>query len=255
MVYRISHDEVQKAQDEYKKNYAPFKPFVVAEWEKGYIAESFTNVISTQNGMDTDDYCIDEDNKLERYLKLANINPPGNALLLGTGTGREVVLAKSLGFQAAGTTLGSRNVDYGILHLGLGEEELIECLNESLPWKSNTFDVIAGFQVFEHTMMPLIFLLEQGRVLKKGGKLILEWPPASTHSGGDNPHHQVCFTPGQARDLMLKAGFTNIQLVYGNGDSVKEEDLWKSENIGGMLVAIGTKSDPKQSYIANHWSK
>jgi len=72
-------------------------------------------------------------------------------------TGPRPDLAKEMGFNAVGTTLGSRNVDYGVENLKLNVKEIGECLNEVLPFPSEYFDVVAGFQVFEHALAPLLF--------------------------------------------------------------------------------------------------
>ena len=180
-------------------------------------------------------------------------------LLLGTGTGREVLVAKDMGFDVVGITFGSRNVDFGKDYLGLSDQDQIETLAEVLPFDRETFDVVAGFQIFEHAMSPLIFLLEQGRVLKYGGQLILEWPPAALYTYGDNPHHQVCYTPGQAQALFEKAGLGDVKLFYNDLTPVPVDDLWRGDQHerGGdqnhMLVATGIKKPSTQAYVNKIW--
>ena len=204
------------------------------------------NLVATQNGMDTDDYCIIDGNKVEKYLSYL---PSGSeVLILGTGTGRELLVAKEMGLKVTGTTLGSRNIDFGVDELGLARTELIECLNEDLPFLSGTFDCVAGFQVFEHTLAPLLFLLEQSRVLKIGGRLILEWPPADKFTMEDNPHHQVCFTPGQAYALFQKAGFKDIKVYYDDLSPIPDSEMWKGDQ-DKMLCIEGVKAQPQKDYI------
>lgn len=246
----ISDEESIAQQNEYKKNYPPFRPFRVSSKNKEKIALRFENLVSTQNGQDTDDYALIENNKVKKYLDY--LEKGARVLLLGVGTGREVLAAKYLGFNAVGTTLGSRNIDFGIKYLDLSEEELIECLNEVLPFPRETFDVVAGFQVFEHTMAPLLFLLEQSRVLKIGGKLLLEWPPADKFHMDDNPHHQVCFTPGQAKALFQKAGFSDIKLYYDDFTPIAEEDFWRGDQ-DKMLVIEGKKVHCGKDYVRRSW--
>ena len=116
------------------------------------------------------------------------------------------------------------------------------------------FDMVAGFQIFEHAMSPLIFLLEQGRVLHSGGSILLEWPPANDlYSGGDNPHHQVCYTPGQAKALMEKASFSNIKLFYDDMTVIPEEEYWKGEQ-QKMLCVSGTKLKARDMYVRRAWA-
>jgi len=244
-MYRATEEEIQADQREYKKSYPPFEPFTVSDTIRNAIADRFSLFITTQNGMDTDDYCVADNNKTERFL--SGMSTGSRVLILGTGTGREVVVAKDMGLKAVGTTLGSRNVYFGTHYLGLGEDELLECINEALPFGSASFDMVAGFQVFEHTIAPLIFLLEQRRVLKPGGKLLLEWPPADKFHMDSNPHHQVCYTPGQAEALMKKAGFRNIKLYYDDLTPIAPEDFWRGDQ-DKMLVVEGIKSAATLSY-------
>ena len=86
-------------------------------------------------------------------------------------------------------------------------------------------------------------------MLKIGGDLILEWPPANEEfSMGSNPHHQICFTPGQAKALMQKAGFDNIELFYDNLNRIPLEEYWKGDQ-KSMLVIKGTKIKSSSEYI------
>jgi SAM-dependent methyltransferase len=251
-LYRITEAEANKQRNIYKKNYNPWKPYSLTQTAKQKIGNFFADLITTQNGQDTDDYCVTDNNKVERYLSKL---PRGKLLLLGVGTGREILIAKELGFDTVGITLGSRNIDFGKQYLGLKENEFFECILEALPFKKETFDIIAGFQVFEHALSPLLFLMEQGRILKEKGLLILEWPPANEQfSAGENPHHQICYTPGQAKALYEKAGFENIDLLFDDMSSIPSTDYWKGEQTK-MLLIKGNKSNSQQSYIKKCWEK
>lgn len=251
MVYRVSQDEVLKVQEEYKKNYAPFRPFTFSPAHIQMLGYKYANVLTTQNGRDTDDYPVMEGvDKVQRYL---SNNEGKRVLILGVGTGREVVSAKELGMDVTGVTFGSRNIDFAIKHLGLNNLEIVEAAIECLPFNSRTFDIVAGFQVFEHAMSPLIFLIELGRVLKPGGKLILEWPPASEqYSLGANPHHQICYTPGQAVALFQKAGFTNIKVYLDDMSIIPESEYWKGEQ-QKMLCCEGIRGPANQEYLQKAW--
>lgn len=249
-MHRVTDEEIQAVQAEYKRNYKLFRPFQASTENGVKLANSFLNLVTTQNGMDTDDYCVGDTNKVERYI--GDVLPGKRILILGTGTGREVLVAKGLGHEAVGTTLGSRNIDFGLEYLGLAPHELLECLNEALPFTPETFDYVLGFQVFEHTLAPLLFLLEQSRVLKLGGKLLLEWPPADLFSMEDNPHHQVCFTPGQAYALMQKAGFGDIKLFYDDMTPIPDDQLWRGDQ-KKMLCVEGIKVKCYKDYVQRAW--
>ena len=55
------------------------------------------------------------------------MRPNSRVLFLGTGTGKELLIAESLGFDAYGTTLGTRNIGFGIDCLGLSSDKFFEC--------------------------------------------------------------------------------------------------------------------------------
>lgn len=251
MKYRVTEEETIAQGEKFRRNYPPFKPFALTDQEKMRIGEGYMNLFTTQNGQDFDDYGMtDHSDKTARYLP--HLRPGDSILLLGTGTGREVLAAKSVGLKAIGTTFGSRNVAFAKI-LGLTDEEILEVACETLPFAANTFDAVAGYQIFEHTLSPLLFLLEQSRVLKMGGKLMLEWPPAKDYSQGDNPHHQVCFTPGQARALFEKAGFGDIKLYLDDMSPVAEEDMWRGDQTK-MLCIEGVKVPCFKDYVLRHWA-
>lgn len=246
----VTHDDVMKVQEEYKKNYPPFQPYKLNDQEIMSLGNKYYNLITTQNGPDTDDYVMPEVNKITKHLTTYKDK---RALLIGVGTGREVKAALDLGVDADGITLGSRNVEFGRRYLGLGDR-LKEAALEILPADKETYDIVAGFQIFEHCMSPLLFLLEIGRILKMGGKVLLEWPPAADHTGEENPHHQICYTPGQARALLLKAGFRNVELYYDDTmTTIPESDYWNGDQ-KRYIVVVGTKVPPEQDYIRRAWN-
>lgn len=249
-MHRITAEECYKIWADYRSNYPQFRPFTLSQQQQQLIGNKFWNVITTQNGQDFDDYSVGDDNKVEKYCKDI---PKGSAVLfLGTGTGRETKVALDMGLNAVGLTLGSRNVEFGKRYLGLTDQMHWEGICEILPYPKETFDAIFGFQIFEHAMAPMLFLLEQGRVLKPNGKLMLEWPPAKDYTMGDNPHHQVCFTPGQAHALFLKAGFKDVKLYFADGSTVPEEELWRGDQ-NQMICIEGTKGSAHHEHIRRAW--
>lgn len=188
------------------------------------------------------------------YIDRVPVNKPakymqnferGKVLFVGTGAGWEVKHALDLGFDAYGNTLGKDNIVFGREKLSLSLDRFVEGPNEVLPFPSSTFDVVAGFQIFEHTIAPSLFLLEQNRVLKIGGTLLLEWPPSHPTSSHD-PKHQICLTPGQAEALLLKTGFGEITMRYSNYVDgkiipVPPEHYWQGHPEHGYVVAQAKK--------------
>lgn len=238
-MYQIKKEWMLSQAATYKKEYHSFRPFSLSTIEERVFLEKFLKLVSSQDGQDVDDYIVDKDffdkkigDKIFYYLN--KFSRDKKVLLLGVGSGRETLAANQLGFTTTGITLGSRNIDFGLEILNLPKEIHLEMLTESLLFKDLSFDIVAGFQIFEHSLIPSLFLAECFRVLKKDGILILEWPPAKALDGREwhgyeNPHHQICYSPGQAKSLCLKAGFKRIDLFYpleAGLEKITEEHYW-----------------------------
>lgn len=250
MKWKCTDEEMQAQQVEYKKNYPKWEPFDSFH-SVNKIGRHFANLITMQNGQDTDDYFMNENHKVYRYIK--DIPAGKSILFLGTGTGREVVAARvDGGLNAYGLTLGNRNTYFAAHYLGAELSTITEGLNEAMPISSESFDYVHGYQVWEHAIAPLIFLLEVGRVLRMGGQVLLEWPPGKDYSMDANPHHQICYTPGQAIALMKKAGFTDIHCTKDNGEQIPDDQIWQNDQ-DYMLVVRGIKSPATQEYIRKAW--
>lgn len=212
------------------------------------LLERYLDALESQRVKSFEDYALDENSKFVRYLKRW---PKGSKVLhLGCGTGREVLVGKSMGLHSMGITLGIENVAFGRHILGLTEDEIVHAPCEATPFKAESFDAVLGCQIFEHAAAPMMFLLEQGRVLKMGGEIVLEWPAASAHATNEeDPHHQVCYTPGQARGLLMKAGFRDIKLFYNDMSPILEENWWMGEQGKGYVIAVAKKAPSDVDYI------
>lgn len=107
-------------------------------------------------------------------------------------------------------------------------------VEKPLPFRDKSFDIIFHQDVVEHVEKPFLFLLEQYRVLKKGGILIvgtpnlfrpinvlklvfgkLNFPVKMGHNIeiGDYVHIQE-FYEQQLKVLLQESGFKNIEVVH-----------------------------------------
>lgn len=193
-------------------------------------------LLNSQNGPNYDDYTVHENSNVIRYVKFWS-PPPADLLIMGTGSGREVVQARSVGYNATGTTLGKENLPFAKWKFGL---DLHYGENCSLPYPDESFDIVAAFQVFEHCHAPYLFLIECNRLLRQGGTLMLEWPPyIGTKDGSleykdqiqdymgkyedDNLHHACCWTPAQARIMTRRCNFEDVEVFISGVDGVETE--------------------------------
>lgn len=222
--YTTTAEECEEQCKKFRENYPKFTPFLITKDGQERIIKNLQHLISFQDGQDFDDYMVIDGGKVKKYTEFFSTKGT-EMLLLGVGSGREILAAESLGYNAYGTTLGSRNVAFAKC-LGVNSDKILREINEALPFQDCSFDIVCGFQVFEHTISPSMFLLETARVLKNNGHVVLEWPFPSEQTGGSSHHHQICFTPGQALALLDKAGFCEIKAYYSNLDNVPEELYW-----------------------------
>ena len=241
-MYRTTKETIGPNSPGVKESYKPFRPYQLTEHQKNRIIENYEKFLSIQDGQDIDDYAILDNNKWEDYL--SPYQPGSKMLLVGVGSGRELLLCKDMGFDVVGITLGSRNIDFGKDFLGLTDDEFIESTADAMPFEANIFDVVCAFQTLEHMISPSLFLVEQNRVLKLGGSIVLEWPPPKIFTGGGHGHHQICLLPGQVKALLEKNGFGYVELFYRTLENIPESEYWSDTQVRGkskMLCARATK--------------
>jgi len=226
--YSITQQEMNEQTIKFKNNYPKFEPYnlKISQHENQY--EKYHYLIEKQNGPDFDDYIIDENHKIYRYLE-KYFTTGEELLMVGCGAGREVLAALSIGLCPRGITLGSRNIEFATKYIGVPSDRICESIVEDLPFPSKSFNGVFAAQTAEHFIAPSVCLLEINRVLIDGGKLFLEWPPSKDFHGGDNHHHQICYAPGQMMSLLQKTGFGEIEFTKDNLESIPESDIWRCD--------------------------
>ncbi|KKN22539.1 hypothetical protein LCGC14_0914040 [marine sediment metagenome] len=241
-LYTVNQKEIETQHGIFNGLDKDYVPFSLSDDQLLDLGRKFYICLTTQDyETRIHDYPIDEtNNKPWKYLQ--SLYEGTKVLFVGTGAGREVLIAQKMGLDAYGVTMGSNNINFGREVLGLTPDHFVNSCNELLPFPPETFDFVAGFQILEHAVSPLLFLLEQSRVLKEGGKILLEWPAASNHgTHGADPQHQVCYTPGQAEGLLLKSGFDNISLFYNDMSPIPKENYWMGEQDKGYVIVTAEK--------------
>lgn len=86
-------------------------------------------------------------------------------------------------------------------------------INSRFPFKDNEFEAVNCQHVLEHLENPLFVLREMGRVLKKGGKLVIVTDPPSKYFWDDYTHKRP-FTPASLSQITYSAGFKNYSAYY-----------------------------------------
>ncbi|MBT9146241.1 MAG: putative S-adenosylmethionine-dependent methyltransferase [candidate division WS2 bacterium] len=135
----------------------------------------------------------------------------GNVLEVGSGDGYglRILSKKAVNYTA---------VDKFPTDLsGVGENvQFVQANIPPLPFESNSFDYVVGFQVIEHIDNDKDFCKEIARVLKPGGKLLLT-TPNRTMSLTRNPFHIREYLANELHSLMAQT-FSKVEVkgVFGN---------------------------------------
>lgn len=128
----------------------------------------------------------------------------GKLLDVGSGNGAFVDLTREMGY----TSYGVDYVNHKWTYYG--------SLND-VKFPTEYFDVVTIHDVLEHFVDPLKTLKEARRVLKPGGRLIVDFPNYFSEAGKHHwrpIQHLWYFTEPQVKELLEKAGFYMTEVDY-----------------------------------------
>jgi SAM-dependent methyltransferase len=165
---------------------------------------------------------------LERLLE--RVRPPGRTLEIGCGHGAFVGLLAELGFDAMGIDLSPWVVDFARRTFGVAARQGTLATLDLEPG----FTCIAAFDVLEHLADPLDTLRRCASLLEPDGVLLLQTPCYR----GEGPdwamfqpdEHVYLFTEAAARDLLLRAGFRDVDVR----PSLFPYDMWIAATRGKL---------------------
>jgi len=139
----------------------------------------------------TENYFLWRKKKVRRICKSLNISSFSNKKILevGCGIGAICSAVKELGGDITGIDI-SFNVVSKARSLCNKHVNFL-CMNaEKLAFKSNSFDFLILSSMVEHVSNPEIIIMEGLRVLKRGGRMYVDFPPYYSFVG----HHLYDFT-------------------------------------------------------------
>jgi len=144
--------------------------------------------------------------------------PGGTLLDVGCGSGSYLLAMQNLGWQVLGVEPSERAVTHA---RAAGLTVWATTLEES-PLSPSSIDVITFWHVGEHLPNPLATTRHARKLLRSGGRLIVEVPNAESMQARvfrkywfhlDQPRHLTMWSPQTLSDLLRQAGFERVTLV------------------------------------------
>jgi SAM-dependent methyltransferase len=179
---------------------------------------------------------------------LQDIEAGGMILDIGCGGGLFPGMLRERGYRAVGLDLSPQAAALAWKQHGVpavaGE------LNLS-PIAANTCAAVTMFHVLEHLDQPECYLREAHRLLRPGGRLIVQVPNAASWqfallgaawNGVDTPRHIHLFRDSDLEKLLVKSGFTPLRKKYFS---------WR-DNPAGLATSIAPSLDPMARRVRGH---
>ena len=149
----------------------------------------------------------------------------GTLLDVGCGNGRYLLTMRSLGWQVQGVELSEDGLKVcRSAGLEVHHGELL-----SASFSADSFDVITARHLIEHVPDPHSFMAELARILKPGGKLIIETPNSEALGrvclgpkwfANEVPRHLVLFSSISLLALAQEYGLKNSSINYSTGPKI-----------------------------------
>jgi SAM-dependent methyltransferase len=173
----------------------------------------------------------------------------GSLLDVGCSYGFFLNVARRHGWSVKGVEMGSRPSEYARTKYGL---DVFEGSLQQADFADSSFDVVTLFHVIEHFRNPLDLLSTIGRILKKGGSLVILTPNIeSLHSQIlgkawtwlSPPDHLFYFSRRSIGLALRKCGFrgASISSITVDADNFLVQ-------LGSTLIS--THQTPKKSQVA-----
>jgi len=166
---------------------------------------------------------------------------------IGCGKGTHLREFQKLGYIA-----------YGVDKLEEAEElspdlkiKIANLENEAIPFPDNSFDVVLGKQVLEHIHCPDYMMDEIYRVLKPGGRLILELPDYAKHKNFYADYtHVTPFVLESLSNILLIHRFKVVEVRR----FYQLPFLWKMPLLSFLIPFFRLFPEPKRP-LKNYWTK
>lgn len=123
------------------------------------------------------------------FLEMADVLKPGMPILeIGTGTGGMLSHLIKTGLDVRGVEINAQHIAKSIELFG--DLPVTKVDGVELPFDDDSFDAVIGFDVFEHIPDSDAHLREVTRVLRPGGKYLMQTPNKWTNTVFETIRHR-----------------------------------------------------------------
>jgi ubiquinone/menaquinone biosynthesis C-methylase UbiE len=159
--------------------------------------------------------------ELQKLVAMAQPAPTARALDIATGGGHTALAFAPHVAHVTATDLGLGMLEAARTHLtgkGAANVDYLACDAECLPFASGTFDLVTCRIAPHHFPDPFRFVMEAARVLRAGGRLVVQDQLTPEHERAAryldsferlrDPSHVRVYSESEWRGMFLDAGLT-----------------------------------------------
>lgn len=162
---------------------------------------------------------------LETFTQYLPLIRHPHILDIGAGAGIDLKVLKDKGYDVTGIGFGEDNIRYAKEKLGI---KLIQMDMHALNFKDETFDGILSIQTFEHALSPFIVASEISRVLKSGGRALIDTPDPDDEAMW-SLHHPTLLYPMQLTRLF---SLVNLKVITDLSRKHRTQIIFEKEKAG-----------------------
>jgi len=139
----------------------------------------------------------------ESYCPVDKYN---KVLEIGAGAGIDASILRKLGYDITCIGFGDKNIEYAKTKFGIDIKQIDM---HDMTFDDKSFDSIISIQTFEHSTIPTLAVKEMYRVLRKGGRVLIDVPDAHDVSMWTLAHPNLML-PFQLKLFFKLRGFKTI---------------------------------------------
>lgn len=152
----------------------------------------------------------------QRYRFAAGFCKDKEVLEVACGSGQGLGYIARVAKKIVGSDIDENNLNFAKKHYQSSENIEIRAFDaQEMPFTDSSFDVVILYEAIYYFSQPGKFIKEAGRVLRKGGVLIICTVNKNWVDFNPSPYSYEYFSAPGLADLLSKGGFGDIKLYGG----------------------------------------